>query len=92
VFDLCFTIHNLFNHWRVLYNVMLTTTVILLPSAFVLCNNTRQFGCLLTRLVTKTMATITPADKGVTVKFMEYNGGRLGGGGVNVLNYHLEEL
>ena len=59
-----------------------------LPSAFALWSNTRQFGCLLTRLVTKTTATITPADGEAIMKFMQQKkgrvvgeGGRGGGGG-----------
>lgn len=34
-----------------------------IPSAFALCSNTRQLGCLLTRLLTNTTAIIKPKGK-----------------------------
>lgn len=47
-----------------------------IPSAFALCSRTRQFGCLLTRLLTKTTATITPKER--EKQGIEWDSGREG--------------
>ena len=50
-----------FKEWCM--NTMVDNPPHVIPSAFALCSRTRQFGCLLTRLLTKTTATITPKEQ-----------------------------